>query len=1071
MKHRKTVKPQNLLKKTSLQKVTTGQLINLMSNDVSTFDNAIIFLHFVWFGLVELIIGTYFINVTIGPGATSGILVMLICFLFQTYIAKYTASNRKRVASSTDYRIQLLNDLICGIQIIKMYAWEKPFKKLVEIARNLELTEISKTNRLFVLNDSFNYVLIQIIIFVGILGAILLHTPITSQYVFAMANIYGHLRITLTIFAPLGILHFGELRTSILRIQEFLLTDNENSKKNALVHKTEKTISGISVTDLCVKWDNSQNDFVLKNITLSATCGQLIGIVGPAGSGKSALLQTIIDETEVISGKFSVNGRIAYASQEAWIFSASVKQNILFGEEMDEEKYQKVVKVCALEHDLALLPYGDNTLVGERGVMLSGGQKARINLARSVYRDADIYLLDDPLSAVDAHVGQIIFKNCIRGYLKNKCVILVTHQLTYLQEATNIYSLKNGRLYCNEHFDKIFEYNSDNAPNDKDLVIKSNNEYSVLPSKTKEVRGNLKMIKIYKSYFTVGGKSLFFFVIFIFFLLQYTTNGLDYFTSFWLNVEQGSMKLESQVRDFFSYENFLIVYSCILLILLLLIFIYSWAFVKYIKNASTYLHNEMLAKVLNADLSFFHNNSDGRILNRFSMDMGSVDQKVPLQLIWILPTLMSCLGTCVLISILNFWMIFPTIALFPIYYCLGVVFQPTVKGIKRTEGITRSPVYSHLTATLQGLTTIKAFGAQNILQEEFEKHQNIHSSALHTVIGIYALIGFIAEFISVLYTTVVSFAFFLFGKGAYIGNVGLAIHLAIQLTGLVGFLMRIWSSLDSEITSVERILDYTKLSQETGGKQSPPKTWPSEGRISFQSVSLRYSSTEPPVLKNVNFTIEPGEKIGIIGRTGAGKSSLVSTLFHLFHFEGTIFIDNVDTKSITLQDLRSKISVIPQDPVLFLGTLRKNLDPFDEFSDAQLWSALEDVEMKSVIPKLESEVSERGSNFSVGQKQLLCLVRAMLRNNKIVVLDEATANIDFETDELIQSAIRRKFQNSTVLTIAHRLNTVLDSDKILVMNDGVAVEFGSPMQLLEDINSYFYQNYMQDNRNHDLEKK
>ncbi|XP_015838295.1 probable multidrug resistance-associated protein lethal(2)03659 [Tribolium castaneum] len=1059
------------LRKTSLQKISTGQLINLVTNDVGTFDYAVMFLHFIWIGPVELIIGTFFIDVTIGQGATIGILVLLVCFLLQSYVSKYTASNRERIASSTDYRIRLLNDLVCGIQIIKMYAWEKPFKKLIEIARKSELKEISKTTRLFVLNDSINYVVTRIIVFLGILGAIFTGVSITSQYVFTMASdIYDHFRVSLTIFAPLGIMHFGELRTSIFRIQEFLLTDHESSKESFVQHKDETASPGIKAKNVSVKWDVSLTDFVLKDIKLSATCGQLVGIVGPAGSGKSAILQTLIQETEIISGKITIKGRISYASQEAWIFSASVRQNILFGEEMDEEKYRKVLKVCALEHDLAIFPYGDNTLVGERGVMLSGGQKARINLARSVYRDADIYLLDDPLSAVDAQVARIIFKECVQNYLKDKCVILVTHQLSYLQEATKIYSLKDGRLECIENIDKIPDYIPDSATNAEEVVIKSN-ERSVLPNENVEERGKLKAIQIYKSYFTVGGKSSFFRVILIYSLLQFVSNCLDYFVSFWVNVEQGSLQLESRIKDFFSYENCLTVYCCFLLLLFVIIFAYSWAFVKYTRNASTHLHNEMLTKVLHADLSFFHNNSSGRILNRFSMDVGSVDQKVPLQLISVLPTVMTCLGTCVLISVLNYWMIFPTIALFPIYYYLGVLFQPTVRSIKRTEGITRSPVYSQLTATLQGLSTIKAFGAQEILQKEFDKHQNVHSSAFHTIIGVYALLGLIAEFMSALYTTAVSFSFFIFGKEAYIGNVGLAIHLAIQLTGSVEFLMRIWSSLDTEITSVERVLDYTKIPQEIEGNICPPKSWPSKGRISFQSVCLKYSPTDPPVLKNVTFTIKPGEKIGIIGRTGAGKSSLVSTLFHLFPFEGTILIDNVDTKSIPLKDLRSKISVIPQDPVLFLGTLRKNLDPFDEFTDAELWSALEDVELKSVIRDLESEVSEGGSNFSVGQKQLLCLVRAMLRRNKIVVLDEATANIDLKTDELIQLAIRRKFQESTVLTIAHRLNTVLDSDRILVMDGGVVVEFGSPNQLLEDTDSYFYQYFMQGNKNQNLEMK
>ncbi|KYB25908.1 hypothetical protein TcasGA2_TC034098 [Tribolium castaneum] len=865
------------LKKNHLQRVTTGQLINLLSNDVRRFDCCDL-INFVWIGPAEVLIGIFYVDVTIGRAATSGVLVLILCFFLQLFISKHNSVVRRRIAEKTDHRIGLINDLISGMQIIKMYAWEKPFTKLISIARSLELKEIKTATYMFILNDSFKHTVVKIIILLGVSLAALTGLPLTPQYFFAMASTFENLKMAITLCTPLAITQLSELKTTILRIQKFLLTEC-HSKEFQI---KEAATLGIEIKNLGVKWDNS-HDFVLKNLTLTATCGQLTGIVGPAGGGKSTLLQTIIKETKIINGTVSLKGRISYASQEAWIFSASVRQNILFGEAMDEEKYRKVLKVCALEHDLALFPYGDNTLVGERGIMLSGGQKARINLARSVYRDADIYLLDDPLSAVDAQVARIIFKECVQNYLKDKCVVLVTHQVSYLQKATKIYSLTEGRLECIEQLEQSGFAES----NPQSHFLQS----QVVPTEVnKEEFGNLKTGHVYKT-----------------------------------------------------------------------------------------------------------------------------------------------------------------------YYCLGVVFMPVLKSAKRTEGITRSPIFSHLTATLQGLATIKAFNAQDTLLKEFEDHQNLHISAQHLVINIYALLSFIADFICNFYVALIIFGFFLLGEGAQVANVGLAIHLGIYVVSLIAFVMITLSNLDSEITSVERVLDYTQLPPELDGTIPPPKAWPSQGRITFRSVSLKYSPTEPPVLKKVSFTIEPGEKIGIVGRTGAGKSSLVSTLFRLFPFEGTILIDNIDTKSIPLKDLRSKISVIPQDPVLFLGTLRKNLDPFDEFTDAELWSALEDVELKSVVRDLDSEVSEGGSNFSVGQKQLLCLVRAMLRRNKIVVLDEATANIDLKTDVLIQSAIRRKFHKATVLTVAHRLNTVMDSDRILVMNDGVVVEFGSPKVLLEDVNGFFYQ--------------
>jgi ATP-binding cassette subfamily C (CFTR/MRP) protein 4 len=392
--------------------------------------------------------------------------------------------------------------------------------------------------------------------------------------------------------------------------------------------------------------------------------------------------------------------------------------------------------------------------------------------------------------------------------------------------------------------------------------------------------------------------------------------------------------------------------------------------------------------------------------------------------------------------------------------------------------LAKSSVFAHISATIQGLPTIRALNAEKILIREFDNHQNLHTSAFHLYIATFSSFGFWADIMCVLYNGLVIFGFFFIKSGRFIqfyekknisllfletnvGSVGLAISLSNALLLVMQYALKTWIELNAQMTAVERVVEYTELSLEPNdGVDTPPESWPASGNISFHSVSLRYSSTDAPVLKNVSFNVKSKEKIGIIGRTGAGKTSLISVLFRLFHFEGSVVIDNVDTKSIPLTELRSKITVIPQDPLLFLGSLRKNLDPFGQYHDHQLWAALDEFGLKELVSNLpsglESMVFERGSNFSVGQRQLLCLVRAMLRESKIIVLDEATANVDLKTDELIQSSIRNKFKNCTVLTIAHRLNTVIDSDKILVMDKGMVVEFGPPHQLLQNREGFFY---------------
>lgn len=393
--------------------------------------------------------------------------------------------------------------------------------------------------------------------------------------------------------------------------------------------------------------------------------------------------------------------------------------------------------------------------------------------------------------------------------------------------------------------------------------------------------------------------------------------------------------------------------------------------------------------------------------------------------------------------------------------------------------LARSPIFSHLAASLQGLSTIRAFDAQEVLQMEFDNIQDCHSSAFYMFMACSRTFAFWLDINCIIYIGLVIFSLLFMETGisftllfpkaiftiviieTYGGNAGLAITQSISLTGMLQRGIRQWSELENQMTSVERIVEYTEVTSESDdGKKLLPKAWPEEGRVEFFGVSMKYSVDGPHVLKKITLAAAPKEKIGIVGRTGAGKSSLISALFRLAHLEGKILIDNVDTSEISLKDLRSKISVIPQEPILFSGTLRKNLDPFDEYSDSELWSALQEVELKDLLAELpsglSSRVSEGGSNFSVGEKQLLCLARAILRDNRILILDEATANVDVQTDELIQNTIRRKFQNCTVLIIAHRLHTVMDADKILVLDDGQVTEFNHPHLLLENTEGLFY---------------
>ncbi|XP_026465652.1 probable multidrug resistance-associated protein lethal(2)03659 [Ctenocephalides felis] len=471
------------------------------------------------------------------------------------------------------------------------------------------------------------------------------------------------------------------------------------------------------------------------------------------------------------------------------------------------------------------------------------------------------------------------------------------------------------------------------------------------------------------------------------------------------------------------------------------------------------LHDNMFVGLTRATMRFFYKNASGRILNRFSKDIGAIDTILPM-------AFMDCIfvryyliiiGIFVLVGIVDYVLLIPTFFMGILFYVMRRVFLSTSRSVKRLEGITRSPVFTHVNATLQGLTTIRAFDKQKELSLEFDEHQNLHSSAFYMYLTTTRAFALWLDVVCIIYILVVTLSFLVLGNDhAPGGNVGMAITQVIGLIGMAQWGMRQTAELENQMTSTERVLEYTKLEPEPSLETPPstnlPQPWPTAGRVEFKNVSLRYNPEEECVLKNLNISISGGEKVGIVGRTGAGKSSLLSALFRLTEHEGIIEIDGIDTKKLGLHDLRSSISIIPQEPVLFSGTLRGNLDPFSCASDDQLWKALEEVELKKVVSELTlglySKMSDGGSNFSVGQRQLVCLARAILRDNKILVLDEATANVDPETDRLIQSTIREKFSHCTVLTIAHRLHTVMDSDKVLVMDAGCVVDFGHAYDLL-----------------------
>ncbi|XP_073845798.1 probable multidrug resistance-associated protein lethal(2)03659 isoform X2 [Musca autumnalis] len=1154
--------------KTATESPTAGQVINLITNDVGRLDAAMVFINYLWVGPILTCLITYRMYKEIGIAAVFGVAFMFMFIPLQGWLGKKTSTLRLRTALRTDERVRMMNEIISGIQVIKMYAWEYPFSKMVARARKKEINSIRHSSYIRCILFSYVIFLTRVSVFLSLVGYVLLGNFLTPEKAFLIAAYYNILRSTMTVFFPAAISILAESLVSMKRIEKFLLCEEtqvvdkclnynncngskplhddngndvlveQNAEKQPLVvNLTHDTLSeaGIRISNVKSKWDPSMPEYTLDNVNLHVRPGTLVAIIGPVGSGKSSLIQCILGELKMEAGKVQVNGSFSYASQEPWLFTGTIRQNILFGQPMDKSRYNAVIKKCALERDFKLLPFGDKTIVGERGTSLSGGQRARISLARAVYRRTAIYLLDDPLSSVDTHVGRHLFDRCIRGLLRDNIVVLVTHQLQFLKSADEIIIMNKGRICAAGSYESLRESGHDFAqmltdPANEDtidgtktrprldsrLFDRKNSAASInsvadstfddTSSEVHETQGKGKIgLELYTKYFKAGGGFFLFFVMSMFFIIsQFLASCGDYFLSYWVNKKSSleakaieatvvlnstttstmhsltslsSHELESKLSTWLSQYGIevdaemldIYIFTLITVATIVTSIASCFLFFKVAMRASQNLHNSMFRGIIRASMYFFNTNPSGRILNRFSKDMGQIDEILPTVMIDAIQIFLLLFGIMAVISVVNPFYLLPTSILAIIFYKLRTFYLKTSRDVKRLEAITRSPIYSHLGASLTGLSTIRAFGAQHVLVKEFDNFQNLHSSAFFLFNTTSRAFGYWLDSCCIIFITIITLSFFLFAPENG-GDVGLAITQVMCMTGMVQWGMRQSAELENAMTAVERVVEYDNIEPEgeleSTEEKKPPKTWPEEGKITFNELSLSYTpkSKSENVLKSLNIIIEARDKVGIVGRTGAGKSSLINALFRLSYTHGSITIDSRDTKSMGLHDLRSKIAIIPQEPVLFSGTMRYNLDPFDEYSDSKLWEALEQVKLKDDVSELENgletKISEGGSNFSVGQRQLVCLARAILRENRILIMDEATANVDPQTDALIQRTIRHNFKHCTVLTIAHRLHTVMDSDKVMVMDAGQVVEFGSPYKLLTESEKRIFQSML-----------
>uniref|UniRef100_A0AAQ5ZJQ3 ATP-binding cassette, sub-family C (CFTR/MRP), member 10 n=1 Tax=Amphiprion ocellaris TaxID=80972 RepID=A0AAQ5ZJQ3_AMPOC len=975
----------------SLSGFTLGEVVNLMSTDTDRVVNFFKSFHEVWSMPFRFSVTLYLMYLQVGVAFLGGLAVALVMIPFNKFIATRLLSNNKHMLRCKDNRVKLMTEILFGIRVIKFYNWEPHFTQKVTESRKEELSHLRAMkylDALCVYTWAALPVVISILTFVTY---VLLGHQLTAAKVFTTLALVGMLIIPLNSF-PWVLNGVLEAKVSLERIQRFVKLTNQDLRAYYALGRRLNSANSVRV---CL------------------VQGSLVVVVGKVGCGKSSLLAALTGELNRLGGVLYVADResgFGLASQESWIQHASVRDNILFGKDYEAAFYQAVIDACALSDDLNVLPNGDKTEVGENGVTLSGGQKARLALARAVYMDKDIYLLDDPLAAVDADVAEHLMKKCIMELLRGKTRILCTHRIEFVDKADMVVLMDNGT---------IIKTGRNTTKNASDWW---------LSHWISELKNN-------GSTSTNGSSSA---VLTSPHIYQFTFN-TD--VKFYLTV-YGSIAVANTV--FTALRAFLFAYGVIC--------------------AASVIHNRLLDRVLKATVSFFDTTPLGRILNRFSSDLYCVDDGLPFTLNILLANIFGLLGMLVMISYGLPWVLVLLLPLAVVYHRTQHFYRHTSRELKRLCSLTLSPIYSHFSETLTGLGTIRASGSSARFEEEnarrLEQNQRclfLSKAAMQWLSIRLQLIG-VAVVTGLAVIAVIQHQF----NSIDPGLVGLSLSYALSITILLSGLIFTFTETEMQLVSVERTEEYSTglpIESQHQNAQLPP-AWPKQGWLEFRDVALTYRDGLPNALDGVSLVVQPGEKIGIVGRTGSGKSTMFLALFRMVELnQGQILLDQLDISTVGLAQLRSRLAIIPQDPFVFSGTIRENLDPCGQHLEQQLLDVLDQCHLSAVVSRmggLDAEVGERGKSFSAGQKQLLCLARALLTQAKVLCIDEATASVDHKTDKLLQQTIREKFQDKTVLTIAHRITTILDCDRVLVMQAGKVVEFDTPAALCQTDNSIFH---------------
>jgi ATP-binding cassette subfamily C (CFTR/MRP) protein 1 len=1056
---------------------SSGFILNLIGSDSLKLQMFLIMVHSPLYHPLQIALVVTVLYLLLGTAALWGTLAMALLLAASLWLTRYQARARIALSQTADTRITMLSEALAHIKAIKFQGSEEILKQRVEEARKQELRYAATLMRLaalhsFIASSTPAVGMLVTMSFMVMHGGIL-----DAAAVFPALALFMQLRFAMSAL-PETIFNGIESYVALKRMNEFLTLP-----ESPPITFDTAAGCGVKLTNARFEWEDGATAFEATNLQIER--GELVAVVGSIGSGKSALLQGLTGELASKNrGSVALGGPVSYVPQTPWIVSDTLRNNILLGAPFDAARYAATLAATALLHDLTMLPNGDQTEIGERGVNLSGGQRQRVALARAAYREPQVVLLDDPLSALDPQVAEDVFSKLIVSELAATTRVMVTHRLEFALKADRVLVIEGGQIVedgapsalkrAQGRFQELLEYhyrqpdaNEDALPahlpltfHDASSVVEESCEESSTISVPSTIvveeeidRGavagqtviqyalSLAPRYLHLGLFVVGGW---------FFARQAFAAGAD----LWL--------AHFSQRDMSDPKPFLVGYFALMLGLCLTAVMRSLSLYMRGLRAGFNAHRNLLKGVCNAPLRFFESNPSGRILNRFSSDISTVETALPRG---ILDTLHNLLDVSFMMALVA-WVYPPFLLIFAplavVYLRIQKLYRPTAREGQRLESVTRSPIFSLLSESIVGSETIRLHQQSAGFCARFHTSLNTNLRVIFAVNDANRWLGLRIETLGALIIFVVAlFSIFTPHDTSSAALSGLLLTYTLSVTGSMNWLVRSIAMTEGFLTSFQRVRTYSHISPEAwNGSVTPHAGWPERGELSFKDVNLRYRPELPRALNAVTCTIPAGSRVGIVGRTGSGKSTLVLALLRLVEIEsGRIELDGVDTSRIDLKILRRAIAVVPQDPLLLSGTLRENIDPFSRFSTNEIHEALERMHFRQAVERLpqglESQISGTGISLSSGERQLVCLTRALLYRTKVIVLDEATAQVDIETDHHIQQALREALKGVTLLVIAHRIETIVDSDYILALRNGFVAEFGTPQTLRAKPGSLF----------------